>query len=152
MTDTSSTWPMLHASSFTDGWIIGLEPLSTTETRLVEIGVDNELIDEHLESLPSLEELSERFRKEDPAFDRRMASARRARYEELLDEVAAGLLRRLTAERLRAGLTQSELAERAGMAQPNISRLEKPGAPMTVTTARKLGEALGLDDYKVLLP
>ena len=143
---------MLHARSSTDGRIIGLEPLSTTEPLLVEIGVDDELIDEHLDSLASLEDLTERFRKEDPAFDRYMAAARRARYEELLHEVAAGQLSRLTAERLRAGLTQSELAERAGMAQPNISRLERPGASMTVATARKLGEALGLDDYKVLLP
>ncbi|NOZ22406.1 MAG: helix-turn-helix transcriptional regulator, partial [Planctomycetes bacterium] len=81
-----------------------------------------------------------------------LAAARRARYLELLAEVEANRLSRLTAERLRVRMTQAELAKRAGMAQPNISRLEKPGAAMSVSTARKLGKALGLDDYRVLLP
>jgi hypothetical protein len=42
--------------------------------------------------------------------------------------------------------------ERAGMLQPNISRLEKSDDSMTVPTAKKLARALGLDDYKELLP
>jgi transcriptional regulator with XRE-family HTH domain len=66
--------------------------------------------------------------------------------------VKGGELSRITAERIRVGLTQAELAERAGMLQPNISRLEKSDDSMTVPTAKKLARALGLDDYKELLP
>ncbi len=74
------------------------------------------------------------------------------RYGQLLSQVAAGRLNRITAERLHQGLTQNELASRTGMRQPNISRLERLGTTMHVVTAQRLAMALGLDDYRELLP
>jgi transcriptional regulator with XRE-family HTH domain len=73
-------------------------------------------------------------------------------YRESLRAVEAGQLSRIAAERLRLGITQADLAERAEMQQPNISRLERPRAAMTVSTARRLARALGMDDYRDLLP
>lgn len=47
--------------------------------------------------------------------------------------------------RLKAGLSQRELAERIGTSQPNVARLEKaPGDP-TLGTLRRLADALGVD-------
>ena len=103
-------------------------------------------------SLPTLDDLIDECRAEDPAFDEHYAAAEMELYQEHLAAVRAGTLTRITAERIRLGITQAELAERAGMRQPNISRLEKPGAPISLTTAKKLARALELDDYKVLLP
>ena len=40
------------------------------------------------------------------------------------------------------GLTQSEVAERAGMSQPAYARLEKPTAQPRTPTLRKVAEAL----------
>jgi DNA-binding XRE family transcriptional regulator len=108
--------------------------------------------EEHLASLPTLQDLFARFRRADPAFDREIEKARTRRYKDLLKEVRKGKMARLMAERLRCRLTQAELAERAGMKQPNISRLERANAVMSVATAKRLAEALGLTDYRVLLP
>ena len=88
----------------------------------------------------------------DPAFDEHYAAAEEELYQESLEAVRAGKLSRIAAERIRIGITQAELANRANMLQPNISRLEKSGASMNVATAKKIAEALGLDDYKALLP
>jgi transcriptional regulator with XRE-family HTH domain len=49
----------------------------------------------------------------------------------------------LREERLRAALTQDELAARSDVARSSIARMEN-GAPAAVTTARKLARALGL--------
>lgn len=53
--------------------------------------------------------------------------------------------------RLAAGLTQRQLAERMGVKQPFIARLEKPGAYPTVRTLQKLAKSLGLKDYRELI-
>ena len=42
-----------------------------------------------------------------------------------------------------AGLTQAELAARAGMQQPVIARLERPGANPTVATLARVMRATG---------
>lgn len=45
--------------------------------------------------------------------------------------------------RLAAKLTQTELAKRAGVSQPQIAKLEKPGENPTVGTLAKVAVALG---------
>jgi transcriptional regulator with XRE-family HTH domain len=45
--------------------------------------------------------------------------------------------------RFRSGLTQEELAERAGIARESVSRLERGGMPQ-FTTAAALARALGV--------
>ena len=42
------------------------------------------------------------------------------------------------------GLTQAEVAKRAGMSQPAYAKLEKPGANPRTATLRKLAKALGI--------
>lgn len=70
-----------------------------------------------------------------------------------LAKVAAQLnpgFRPLSALRLAAGLSQSELAEKMDMKQPNIARLEKkPGDP-SLSTLRKLASVLGVDIGEVI--
>jgi predicted RNase H-like HicB family nuclease/DNA-binding XRE family transcriptional regulator len=45
--------------------------------------------------------------------------------------------------RLRAGLTQAQLAKRARMAQPAVARLEDPDWNPTIETLEKVARALG---------
>lgn len=54
---------------------------------------------------------------------------------------------KLKAARKAAGLTQVQLAEKAGCKQKDISRWEA-GRPMTAATVKKLAQALGcsMDD------
>ena len=108
--------------------------------------------DDHLASLSTLSDLLAESRRLHPDFDHHLVRARQARYQDYLAEVCKGSMSRLTAERLRCRLTQGELAQRAGMKQPNISRWEQPGTSISVRTAKRLAEALGLEDYRVLLP
>ena len=108
--------------------------------------------DEHLASLSTLSDLLAASRRLHSGFDQYLLRARQARYQDYLREVRKGNMSRLTAERLRCRLTQGELAETAGMKQPNISRWEQPGTSMSVRTAKRLAKALGLEDYRVLLP
>lgn len=52
--------------------------------------------------------------------------------------------------RLAAGLSQAELADKMGMKQPNIARLEKrPGDP-SLSTLQKLAAVLGVDIKEVI--
>lgn len=48
------------------------------------------------------------------------------------------------AARLRAGMTQEELAERTGMARPNIARVESGRHATSTDTLRRIAEALGV--------
>lgn len=43
-----------------------------------------------------------------------------------------------------AGLTQAQLAKRAGVSQQQIAKLERPGANPSVATLRKVADALGV--------
>jgi ribosome-binding protein aMBF1 (putative translation factor) len=144
---------MLQQHTFSEDRVAGLEPTTGSPRglfRLIQVDVDR--FQAHVASLPTLDDLIQESRAQDPAFDAHYAAAEEQLYADALAEVSAGTLSRVTAERLRLGLTQAELADRAGMLQPNVSRLERSGAPISVVTARKLARALGLDDYKVLLP
>lgn len=76
-----------------------------------------------------------------------------------LEQADPGLARRVEAQRIERGalgtqlyrarlgngLTQSELAERSGVRQPDISEIERGGGNPTRTTLEKLGVALGVD-------
>ncbi len=50
---------------------------------------------------------------------------------------------RLKDLRFRAGLTQQELADRAGVTQTTVARIERDAVQPEVTTIRKLAQALG---------
>ena len=142
---------MLQTQTFTDIRLPDFPAMSGCRPFVLDLTAELRF-DTHLAALPSLDDLVEEMRASDPSFDDEFHEAEERRFEELLAEVDAGRLSRITAERLRLGLTQSELAELAGMRQPNISRLENPGAPIAIETAKRLAEGLGLEDYRVLLP
>lgn len=69
----------------------------------------------------------------DPAF--------RAEWEEQAPERA--VMREIAFERERAGLTQKELAERVGMRQGNLSRLENGNGNPSINTLAKIARGLG---------
>jgi transcriptional regulator with XRE-family HTH domain len=71
--------------------------------------------------------------------------ARDAAFAELLDSLNPGsaLRRQMIAARVRAGLTQQELAKRMGTAQSTIARLERGGRSPNASTLRKFAEATG---------
>jgi len=56
----------------------------------------------------------------------------------------------LRRERIRALLTQQELAERAGVGYPTISRIENDHAEPHFRTIRKLAKALGIDPAELV--
>ena len=66
----------------------------------------------------------------------------RAEYEALNAEYA--LIRQLIDLRIRSGLSQRQLAERAGMKQPSIARLES-GRTANLQTLHRIADALGAD-------
>jgi len=73
-------------------------------------------------------------------WERTGADQHAAAYEEAR---AALLLGQMVLDRRTAlGLTQGELAERAGMTQPQLSRLESGGATPTVPLLARLAAAL----------
>lgn len=52
--------------------------------------------------------------------------------------------------RLKAGLSQKELADNVGIQQPNISEMECGKRKPTLDTVRRLAEALGIGVEEVL--
>jgi HTH-type transcriptional regulator / antitoxin HipB len=66
-----------------------------------------------------------------------------ARYERARTSIMVGSVVR--AARRRAGVSQTELAERAGTSQPSIARLEKGQVSPTVITLDRIARALGSD-------
>lgn len=53
------------------------------------------------------------------------------------------IMKLLVEGRQESGLTQSEVAERCGMKQSNISRLERGGGNPTIGTLQKLARCFG---------
>lgn len=47
--------------------------------------------------------------------------------------------------RIAAGITQTELAQRTGMSQPAIARLEAGGTEPTIATLRRIADALNIE-------
>lgn len=70
---------------------------------------------------------------QDPEFNKEYEAAR-PEYE---------LTRSLIAARIAAGMTQKELAEKSGVRQSNISRIENGSCIPTLTTLMALAQALG---------
>ena len=65
-----------------------------------------------------------------------------------MDISSAALVRQL---RQRAGLTQSELARRAGTSQPAVARLEAGESSPSLATLERLATAAGFDlDFRVV--
>jgi transcriptional regulator with XRE-family HTH domain len=54
--------------------------------------------------------------------------------------------------RFRAGLTQQELADKAGSTQTTVARIERDAVEPEVTTIRKLARALGVSPGDLLDP
>jgi DNA-binding XRE family transcriptional regulator len=108
--------------------------------------------DSSVAAVPTLERLVNRWRASNPNFDRLLRAAREKQYQEMLVEVEAGRMSRTRAERLRLRWTQAQLADRAGLKQANVSRLEKPSTRLSIRTAKKLAKALNMPNYRELLP
>ena len=72
-------------------------------------------------------------------------------HKELYQEVLAGKLNRVKYYRLVNNLDQKTLAQRSGIKQPNISRLEKSGYTADADTYKKLAKVFKIN-YKELLP
>ncbi len=73
----------------------------------------------------------------------------RAEYEALEEEYA--LIRQLIDLRTQRGLSQRQLAQRAGMKQPVIARLEG-GKTASLRTLRRVADALNADVRVTLVP
>jgi len=59
--------------------------------------------------------------------------------------ILASIARDIVADRKSAGLTQQELAKRAGIRQETLSRIESGKHPPTLKTLKKIDRALGKD-------
>lgn len=68
------------------------------------------------------------------------------------EELAAVIGRNVRAARERAGLTQTGLAERSGMAAPHISRLEAGTHLPSVTTLKRVADVLEVPICSLLDP
>ena len=73
----------------------------------------------------------------------------RAEYDALEGEFA--LIRQLIDLRIKRGLSQRDLAQRAGMQQPSIARLEG-GQTASLRTLRRVADALDADVRVTLVP
>jgi transcriptional regulator with XRE-family HTH domain len=73
-------------------------------------------------------------------WERSGADQHSAAYEEARAALLLGQL--VYDRRMELGLTQAELAERAGMTQPQLSRLESGGATPTVPLLARVAAAL----------
>ena len=70
--------------------------------------------------------------------------------KELWQEVIDNKISKIKYYRIINKLTQTELARKLNMKQPNIVRLEKAGYAPDISTLKKLGEVFSID-YKELL-
>lgn len=71
-------------------------------------------------------------------------------YEELQPERA--IIQAIIDARKNAGLTQKELAERTGIAQGDISKLERGNANPSVRTLKRLADGMGMSLKIEFLP
>jgi len=93
----------------------------------------------HAPGRPWREYLNEQMK--DPEF--------RAEYEALDAEYA--LIRQLVDLRIRRGLSQRQLAERAGLKQPSVARLES-GHTASLQMLRRVADALDADVRVTIVP
>ena len=64
-------------------------------------------------------------------------------YEKLQPEFE--IMKALIEARTKQNMTQKELAERSGIRQSNISRIEKGASSPNISTLQKLAEGLGMN-------
>ncbi|MFF3445164.1 helix-turn-helix domain-containing protein [Streptosporangium sp. NPDC002721] len=76
-------------------------------------------------------------------WERTGAERRADAYQEARDALLLG--QQVYNRRTELGLSQAELAERAGMTQPQVSRLETGGVTPTLALLRRLARALDAD-------
>lgn len=69
--------------------------------------------------------------------------ALRKEYESLNTEFS--IIRALLDARLESGITQQELAKRSGIAQGDISKIERGNGNPSIKTLKKLADAMGKD-------
>ena len=58
----------------------------------------------------------------------------------------------LTEARVSAGLSRAELAERTGMADSTLAKLERGESKPRLDTVYRLAEALGISEWALVLP
>ena len=63
---------------------------------------------------------------------------------ETVQEVQARVAERIAELRKQAGLTQQQVAERAGMQPSNYQRIEYGGQNLTIETLVKIAQAIGV--------
>ena len=81
----------------------------------------------------------------DSVVDRRAKLTPEAREQGKVFEEAYDLAVQLIELREKHGLTQSELAERCGIDQADISRIERGSTSPTARTLQRIADALGAD-------
>lgn len=81
----------------------------------------------------------------DTVADRRAQLSPEAREQGNVFEEAYDLAVRLIELREKHGLTQAELAERCGIDQADISRIERGSTSPTARTLQRIADALGAD-------
>ena len=80
------------------------------------------------------------------AISKRAYREEKARMDQnLIDNIRGGKVNPIRGLRILKGMDQKTLVELTGISQPNLSRLEKAGAPTpTVATLRKIASALNV--------
>jgi hypothetical protein len=71
--------------------------------------------------------------------------------DELWGKVTSGEISKIKYYRIIKNIDQKTLSKSTGLLQPNISRIEKPGAKPSIANYKKIAKALDID-YKELLP
>ena len=72
-----------------------------------------------------------------------MAIVTSSRKEAIMNEVAKQIGQRIQELRKEAGMTQTQLAEKCGIAQPNIARIEAGTYATSIDVLSRIAEALG---------
>jgi len=75
-----------------------------------------------------------------PEGEKAWDEARKKQNEEWQSQMEAGAISRVKYYRLLNGIDQKTLAEKLGTAQPNVSRLERPGYNVPVVKLKKLAK------------
>jgi len=91
--------------------------------------------------LVSLEEIIKKH-EEDPDGRKRINTARQERQKEWQEMVKTGRMSKIKYYRLLRGLDQLTFAKKLGMAQSNVSRLERPGYRVSGKTLVKIAKIL----------
>jgi predicted XRE-type DNA-binding protein len=75
---------------------------------------------------------------------KRLAAAERTHEEEIRAAIRAHEMNPIRGWRIIRGMDQKELCRLTGLKQPNISRMEKPGAAAETQNLKKIADAFGI--------